>query len=62
MVPRDQSFRFAEMDSSGKVRRSVVVVIVVESFIIAAPATYPAFSECSENKCCAFDGEVCGSC
>ena len=48
--------------ASAKVRRfAVVVVIVVESFIIAAHATYPAIGECSENKGCAFDGEVCSS-
>jgi hypothetical protein len=48
---------------SAKVRRCfvVVVVIVVESVIIAAQATYPAIGDCSENKGCVFGGEVCGS-
>jgi hypothetical protein len=48
--------------ASAKVRRFFVIVIVVESFIIAAHATYLAIGECSENKGCAFEGEVCGSC
>jgi hypothetical protein len=48
--------------ASAKVRKFFAVVVVVESFVIAAHATYLAIGECSENKGCAFDGEVCGSC
>jgi hypothetical protein len=54
--------------ASVKVRSFVVgdavVIAIVVYFILAAHATYhsESCSECSENKGCAFGGEVCGSC